>query len=71
MAAFSSFHIFASGALSRRASVDSTPRVKQYRTSTLAEVAVRARAAAGEIVAFLWTVLALAFSLLVMAGFFL
>jgi hypothetical protein len=39
MAAFSSFHFFAPGALCQRASVVSTPRVTQRRATALAEVA--------------------------------
>jgi hypothetical protein len=70
MAAFSSFHSFVPGAPSRRTSVASTPRVTQGRVTNFAETARQVIAAAGEIALFLWTVLALAFSLLVMAGFF-
>jgi hypothetical protein len=70
MAAFSSFHGFVRGAPSQRASGVSTPRVTQGRTANLAEAARRVIVAAGEIALFLWTVLALAFLLLVMAGFF-
>jgi hypothetical protein len=70
MAAFSSFHSFVPGAPSQRASGVSTPRVTQGRVTNFAETARQVIAAAGEIALFLWTVLALAFSLLVMAGFF-
>ena len=71
MAAFSSFHFFESGAPFRRAPVTSTPRVAPRRTTDLAEIATRVRAAAGKAVLLLWTALALGFSLLVMIGFFL
>jgi hypothetical protein len=70
MAAFSSFHFIESGAPSRRAPVTSTPRVTPHRTTDLAQIAARVRAAAGKAVLLLWTALALGFSLLVMAGFF-
>jgi hypothetical protein len=71
MAAFSSFHFVESCAPSRRAPLTSTPRVYPHRTTDLAEIAARARAAACNAVLLLWTALALAFSLLVMVGFFL
>jgi hypothetical protein len=70
MAAFSSFHGFVPGAASQRASVASTPRVTQGRVTNFAETARQVIVAAGEIALCLWTVLALAFPLLVMAGFF-
>jgi hypothetical protein len=70
MAAFSSFHGFVPGAPLQRTSVVSTPRATQRRVTHFAETARQAIVAAGEIALFLWTVLALAFSLLVMAGFF-
>jgi hypothetical protein len=54
MAELSSFHIFASGGALRRPAGSSR----------------RVAAMAGEILLFVWTVFALAFSLLVMAGFF-
>jgi hypothetical protein len=71
MAAFSSFHFSAPGALSRPASVASAERVIRRPAVDFAEFAVRVRAAAGEFVLLLWTVSVLAFSALVMAGFFL
>jgi hypothetical protein len=49
----------------------STPRVSPYRTTDLAEIAARARAAVGKAVLLVWTALALSFALLVMVGFFL
>jgi hypothetical protein len=70
MAAFSSFHGFVPGAPSPRASVVSTPSVTQGRVTNFADTARQVIVAAGEIALFLWTVLALAFSLLVMADFF-
>jgi hypothetical protein len=71
MAAFSSFHFSESGAPSRCAPMTSTPRVTPYRTTDLAEIAARAWAAVGKAVLLLWTALAIGFSLLIMAGFFL
>lgn len=71
MAAFSGFHFSDSGAPSRCAPMTSTPRVTPYRTTDLAEIAARARAAVGEAVLLVWTALALSFALLVMVGFFL
>jgi hypothetical protein len=71
MAVFSSFHFSESGALSRRAPVTSTPCVTPHRTTDLAKIAARARAAAGGAVLLLGTALATSFALLVVAGFFL
>jgi hypothetical protein len=70
MASFSSFH-FDSGARSQRAPVTSTQCVRSRRTTDFAEIAARARGAAGKAVLLLWTALALSFSLLVLVGFFL
>ena len=53
----------------RRASAFATPRVSRRRSVHLAATAARVAAAAGEILFFLWTLLALAFSLLIMTGF--
>jgi hypothetical protein len=47
----------------------SRPRVAQRAASNLAEIAKRSVVAAGEIALLLWMALALAFSLLLMAGF--
>jgi hypothetical protein len=69
MAAFSNFHFFLSSALSRHASVLPTRRGFD-RIANYFAAAARVAAAAGEIGLLLWMVLALAFSLLVMAGFF-
>ena len=69
MAAFFTSHILTPRVASRRAPVFATQRANQLRTVHLAATAARLAAAAGEIVFFLWTLLALAFSLLVMAGF--
>ncbi|HWX33074.1 MAG TPA: hypothetical protein VNZ53_37310 [Steroidobacteraceae bacterium] len=55
MAELSSFHIFASGRALRRP----------------AALSRHVAAAAGELLLFLWTAVALAFSLVVIAGFFL
>ena len=63
MAAFLTSHTFTPRGAPRRASVFATPRVSRRRSIHLAA------AAAGEILFFLWTLLALAFSLLIMAGF--
>jgi hypothetical protein len=71
MAVFSSFHFSESGAPSRRAPVTSTPCVTPHRTTDLAKIASRVRAAAGGVLLLLGTALATGFSLLVMAGFFL
>jgi hypothetical protein len=69
MAAFLTSHTFTPRVAPRRASVFATPRVSRRRSIRLAAAAARAAAAAGEILFFLWTLLALAFSLLIMAGF--
>jgi hypothetical protein len=71
MAAFSSFHFFESGALSQRAPVTSTPRVTPHRTTNLAQIAARVRAAAGGAFLLLGTALGLGLSTLVVVGFFL
>jgi hypothetical protein len=71
MAAFSSFHFVESGAPSRCAPVTSSPRAAAHRTTDIAEIAARASAAVGKAVLLLWTALAIGFSLLIMAGFFL
>ena len=71
MAAFSSFHFSESGAPSRRAPATSTRRVPPHRTTDLAEIAARARAAVGKAVLLVWTALATGFLLLIMVGFFL
>ncbi len=70
MAAFSGFHGFVRGAPSQRASGVFAPRVTRDRATNFAEAARRVIVAAGEIALFLWMVLALAFSVLMMAGFF-
>jgi hypothetical protein len=71
MAVFSSFHFSESGAPSQRAPVTSTSCVTSHRTTDLAKIATRVRAAAGGAVLLLGTALATGFSLLIMAGFFL
>ena len=71
MAVFSSFHFSESGALSRRAPVNSPPCVTPHRPTDLAKIAARVRAAAGGALLLLGTALATGFSLLVIAGFFL
>ena len=71
MAAFSSFHFFESGAPSRRAPVTSTPRLTAHRTTDLAQIAARVRAAAGGALLLLGTALALGLSTLVVVGFLL
>jgi hypothetical protein len=70
MAAFP-LHFSAPSVPSPRATVASTTRIKQFAASELVESMLRIRSALGEIVVFLWSVLAVGFSLLVMAGFFL
>jgi hypothetical protein len=69
MAAFFTSHTFAPRVAPRRASVFAAQRVSRRRSIHLAVAAGRAAAAAGEILFFLWTLLALAFSFLIMAGF--
>jgi hypothetical protein len=70
MAAFSNFHLSVAGALATRASVFPARRAIERPSIRVAAAAVRAAAAAGEIGMFLWLALAIAFGLLVMAGFF-
>jgi hypothetical protein len=70
MAAFSNFHLSVAGALAPRASMFPARRASQGLAIRFAAAAVRAAAATGEIGMFLWLVLAIAFGLLVMAGFF-
>jgi hypothetical protein len=70
MAAFP-LHFSASGALSPRATVASTAKITRFVASELVESVVRVRRALVEIALFLWGVLAVGFSLLVTAGFFL
>lgn len=71
MAAFFYSHLVSSVAAPRRASVFAAPRVNRRRSVHPAVIAARVAAAAGEVLFFLWTLLTLAFSLLVMVGFFL
>jgi hypothetical protein len=70
MAAFP-LHFSASSAPYPRATPASTARIARFVASELVESVVRVRRALGEIVVFLWGVLAVGFSLLVTAGFFL
>ena len=69
MAAFSNYHLSLPGALCRRASA-SPARGVIGRISIHFAAAARVTAAVGELGLFLWMSLALALSLLVMAGFF-
>jgi hypothetical protein len=69
MAAFLTSHTFAPRVEPRRASVFATPRVSRRWSIHLGAAAARVAAAAGEILFFLWTLLTLAFSLLIVAGF--
>ena len=69
MAAFSNFHLSVAGALVPRASVYPARRAIERPSIRFAAAAVRVAAAAGEIGMFLWLALAIAFGLLVMAGF--
>jgi hypothetical protein len=69
MAAFP-IHFSAPGALSRRATMAPTARITQFLASELVESVVRVRSALGQLALFLWSVLAVGFSLLIMAGFF-
>ena len=71
MAAFISAFILVPGVASRCASALSTHRDIQRRSTHLYAMAARVAGAASQAVLFVWTVLALAFSLLVMAGFLL
>jgi hypothetical protein len=70
MAAFVSSNIVSPGVAPRRASVFAAPRVNRRRSIHPAAIAARVAVTAGEILFILWTLLALAFSLLIMAGFF-
>jgi hypothetical protein len=70
MAAIFSFPIIVPGGAVPRTPVFSTLRLELRRPMYLGASAARLLAAAGEIFFFLWTVLALAFSLLIVAGFF-
>jgi hypothetical protein len=69
MVAFFSSHIFTLRVASRRTPLFATSRTNQRRTVHLAATAARVAAGAGEILLFLWTLLVLAFSFLVIAGF--
>ena len=76
MAAFSNFHLSVADALVPRASVFPARRAIERASIRFAAAAVQAAAvaaraapAAGEIGMFLWLALAIAFGLLVMAGF--
>lgn len=71
MAAFYNFPFFAPIAVTQRASVAFARRVSRRPAIDFLELAVRVRGAAGELALFLWTMMVLAFSALVMAGFFL
>ena len=62
--------VFTPGAASRRASVHTARLVNRRRSIHLAVATARAAGTAFEILFFLWMLLALAFSLLVVAGFF-
>lgn len=70
MTAFFNFHVFVPGTPSRRVSPLAIPRGFQRRSVHFA-AAARVAVAVGETLLLLWTVLVLAFSLLVMACFFL
>jgi hypothetical protein len=70
MAAFFSSPIVSTGVAPRRASVFAAPRVNRRRSMQPAAIAARVAVTAGEILFFLWTLLALAFSIIVMADFF-
>ena len=75
MVAFFSSRIFTPGAAPRRASVLTARRVHRRRSihlaaAHLAAAAARVAGTAFEILFFVWTLLAVAFSLLVVAGFF-
>lgn len=71
MAAFSSFHFSDFGTRSRRAPVTCAPCATPHRHTDLEEIATRVRTAAKDVALLLWAMLALGFSLLIMAGFFL
>ena len=70
MAAYLIFHLFIPGALSQRASAFTKQRGIERRSSRFASAAGRAAVAVGEFGLFIWTVLALAFWLLVITGLF-
>ena len=70
MAVFFNSPVFTPGAASGRASVLAAPRAIRRRSIHLGARAARVAAAVGEIVFFLWTLLSLAFALLVVGGFF-
>ena len=74
MAAFFGFRAFESAAPSQRVAVPAASRLLRKRAyqvwaPRLRAGTRRAAAAAGELVLFLWTVLVLAFALLIAAGF--
>ena len=54
----------------RGAAVIAVPRVNRRRSIHLAATAAQVALTAGEILFFLWTLLVLAFSFLIIAGFF-
>ena len=70
MTAFSNFHLSLAGALAPPASVFAVRRASARLSIRFAAAAARAAGAAGEIGMFVWLLLAIAFGLLVMAGFF-
>jgi hypothetical protein len=69
MAAFFTSHVVSPAAAPRRASFFASPRANRRQSIYPAAIVVRAAAAAGETLFALWTLLALAFSLLVMGDF--
>jgi hypothetical protein len=71
MAAFSSFHFSDPGARPQRAPATCIPCATPHRHTDLEEIATRLRTAAKNVALLLWAMLALGFSLLVMADFFL
>jgi hypothetical protein len=68
MAAISSFRFFEAGALPKRAPPTSNARATPRPMADVVEIAARVRAAVAEAALFLWTVVVVAFLLLVMVS---
>jgi hypothetical protein len=71
MAAFSRFQFFESRVSSMRALVGFTPHAVRFRASDLGEIVLRVRGAVCETLLFMWGLMVVAVSLLIVAGFFL
>jgi len=70
MAAISNFYLGVPNVASPHASVFAAARIKERRSTRFARTAARAAGIAGEIMLFIWTTLALAFWVLILAGVF-